>query len=208
MGKFFYAVFLLSVVLFTSTVYSQRLESPIRVYSPRLETPVKIAHPDLSGTWKYNPVKPGVPEPNSAPDNSLLVIIEQKLPALLVTVVVKEDDKDMPLGTITLYTDGRGDEFSGLFDSNSSTTQWQGNKLVITFFSSSKGRKEVRDVTEMELSSDGSILTGTRRGTKIVQGPNGRSVRIVDNTKTESAYFYRVADIPARSNKIPLPEEK
>jgi hypothetical protein len=196
------------MVFCSVNAYSQRLESPIRVYPQRLETPVKIAHPDFSGTWKYNPVKPGVSEPNSAPDNSLLVIIEQRLPVLFVTVVVKEDDKDMPLGTITLYTDGRGDEFSGLFDSNNSTTQWQGNKLVITFFSSSKGFNEVRDVTEMELSSDGNILTGTRRGTKIGQGPNGKSVRIVDNTKNETAFFNRVSDTGAKSDKIPLPAEK
>jgi hypothetical protein len=171
--------FCFSMVFCTVAVCSQGLRNEIKAY-----------HPDFSGTWKYNPVKPGVSEPNSAPDNSLLVIIEQKLPVLFVTVVVKEDDKDVPLGTMTLYTDGRGDEFSGLFDSNNSTTQWQGNKLVITFFSSSKGPKEVRDVSELELSSDGNILTGRRRGTKIGQGPNGKSVRIVDNTQTETAFFF------------------
>ena len=61
MKKFFFPVFLASLVFFTSTVYSRRLESPIRVYSPRLETPVKIARPDFSGTWKLNPAKSGLP---------------------------------------------------------------------------------------------------------------------------------------------------
>ena len=198
MKKLLFLVFLASLVLFAFTVYTQRLESPIRVYSPGLETPVKIALPDFSGTWKLNPAKSGLPKASGMSDLSLLLIVEQKLPAIIVAIHVIEDDEDSTLGTITFYTDGRGDEFPDVLDSNYSTTRWQGNKLAITIFSS-KSRQEVSAITELELSPDGNTLMCRSNRTKIRQGPNGERIKYVDYINTEFMSFGLVPDIPAKS---------
>jgi hypothetical protein len=144
---------------------------------------------------------------NRNSDTSLIVIVEQKLPALVVSIHFVEDDEDSTFGTITFYTDGRGDEFPELLDSNYSTTRWQGNKLVITIFSS-KSRQEVSAITELELSPDGNTLMSRSNGIKIRRGPNGERIEYVDYTNTESWSFGRIPDIRAKSvRKFDLEEE-
>lgn len=199
--------FCFSTVFCSVNAYSQRLETPIKVYSPRLETPIRVAHPDFSGTWKLNPAKSGLPHVGRDDDTALIVVVEQKLPAIAVSIHFVEGDEDATFGKITFYTDGRGDEFPDDLGSNYSTTRWQDNKLVITVFSS-KSRQEVSAITELELSPDGNTLMSRANQTKVRKGPNGERIKYIDYTNTESISFDRISGIPAKSaRKFDLEDE-
>jgi hypothetical protein len=208
--KFFFPVFLVSIALFASTVYSQGLESPIRVYSPRLETPIKIMHPDFSGTWKLNFLRSGFTDAmaKDVSDSSLIVLIDQKLPVIYITLVARHLAETEKIAEFYLYTDGRASEFPRTFSSSSVAAEWNGESLVVMNFTSARGVRTVLNVGELKLSVDGNTLTFTEKRTQAALRTDGRSRGIVEDIKTASAIFDRIVDIPARSNKIPLPEEK
>jgi hypothetical protein len=207
MRKFFFPVFLVTVLI-ASTVYSQGLESPIRVYSQRLETPIKIVHPDLSGTWSLNFGKSEFKDAASKDisDESLTLTLDQKLSVISVKITVRQLTKSETIADFNIYTDGRASEIPIAHTGSSGTAEWNGNKLMLTVFGSPKERDAL--IVEVELSADGNTLTSTLKGTTTGTAADGRTIRVIDNTKTLTMIYDRVTGTPARLNKTPLPEEK
>ena len=197
-----------SIVFCWANLYSQGLESPIRVYPQRLETPVKIAHPDLSGTWSLNFVKSEFQEAASRDlsDESLILTIVQTLPVISVKVTIRHLTRSETIAAFNIYTDGRASEIPTAHTGSSGTAEWNGNKLVLTVFGSPKERDPL--IVEAELSADGNKLVSTLKGTTTRTAPDGRNTPVVDNTKILTMIYDRVTDTPARPNKTSLPEEK
>jgi hypothetical protein len=210
MKRILMLAFCFSTVFCSVNVYSQRLESPIKVYSPRLETPIKIAHPDLSGTWKLNFSRMGFDDitAKDVSDSSFILTIDQKLPVIYITVEDRHLAESEKIAEFYLYTDGRASEFPRIFGSSSVAAEWNGDKLVVINFTSSKEIRTVLDAGELKLSADGNTLIVREKRTQAVLGADGRSTGMVEDVKTASAIFDRIVDLPARSHKPPLPEEK
>jgi hypothetical protein len=61
---------------------------------------------------------------------------------------------------------------------------------------------------DLELPADGNTLISTLKGTLPKNGPDGKNLIVVDNTRTQTIVYDRIVDVPARSNKTQLPEEK
>lgn len=137
------------------------------VLAQRLETQIKIYRPDFSGTWKLNVVKSRGLKNNGVKEDELahLMIIEQKLPAIGITVKEQRGtgaDENFFGGKLTLWTDGRGDEYMRGIDSDPSISEWKNNKLTVTHYTSGESApKQITLIEEYDLSADGKTLTNT-----------------------------------------------
>jgi hypothetical protein len=199
MRKLFLPGFILCILLFATNACSQGLRNEIKVY-----------HPDFSGTWKLDPLKSRLKNTTVKEDSDygLVVAVDQKLPVISVRVMFTHLAESETVVEFNLYTDGRASDFPGLSNPRDETVEWKDNNLVLTNFSSGKGRKTILSVLEIALSADGKALICTQKSTKKGIGTDGESITIVDDTETEYVVFDRVPDIPARSNRTPLPEEE
>jgi len=186
----------LTILFCAANLYSQGLETEIKV-SPGLQTDIQVAKPDLSGKWILNLAKTNLPRNNPIPENlvgmSSIMVIEQKLPAIAITMRAQRgtsDDANFFGGRFTLYSDGRGDEC--LASLTSSTTRWQGTKLITTNYRSEDGRKEVDSIYEFELSTDGKALMYTLKHTERRLNAKGEIVMIWDDSQTKHLIYDRV----------------
>lgn len=173
----------------------------VSVAAQRLETEIKIQRPDFSGTWKLNVNKSqGLDKPfGRDADLISLMIIEQKLPSIAITLKLQRGvgaDENFFGGKLTLYTDGRGDEYIEGVYPDSSATKWEGNKLIVTHYSKSKTVPEqVSSIQEYELSSDGKRLINTWKRTsfRYIRKENSfREERYFDDSLTLTLIFDRV----------------
>lgn len=188
MRKIFPAVFLVSVVLLAGNAYSQGLQNEIKVYRP-----------DFSGTWKFNLRKSGFTGEITGEASNSLLVIEQKLPAILVSFRMRTKYREATFVNITLYSDGRGDEVED-FGSFNSFTEWKGNILVMTTFSSGD-RKNIYEVIEFKLSADGNTLTGTKKNASLRPGLDGEQVRVFNDSGSPSVFDRIDPAPPAKPDK-------
>lgn len=169
----------ISVVLCSMTAYAQRLESPIRIETPvRLETPIKVTRPDFSGKWTLNLKRSrwtrGI-DPERFAETSIVMNIEQKLPAVVITLKFQQgtsDNENFYGGRYTLFTDGRGDQLPNDGSIHSSSTVWTDNKLTTTYYASKTERINITSIQDLELSADGNSLVQTRRYADAICGVN------------------------------------
>ena len=135
----------------------------INVAAQGLETKIKVYRPDYSGTWKLNESKSKFTSDQSQrPDKvSHLMIIEQNLPAISITIKVQNDTSNN--ASYTLYTDERGDDYPTLREylSETSTSKWVNNNLVVTYVGEVDFTKRILGTKEYVLSKDGNTLTET-----------------------------------------------
>lgn len=168
----------------------------VTAYSQRLETPIKIIRPDLSGKWKMTYLMSGnqIIDEVDPSDSSLFMIIEQNLPVISITFQSQKGDKVETEGNAVLYSDGRGDEYPKRYTLSTSTTVWQGNKLVLTNYSHTNGRREMVNIIEFELSANRDRLVGTDTGFKVTtNNRTGERVTYIDeDTKGLAVVFVRV----------------
>ena len=197
--------FIIFTGLFASNGYSQRLENPIKVDKParlespvRLETPIEVVRPDLSGKWNLSKTR-STWSPESTPERleglSWIMVIEQNLPAISITVRSQRglaDNENFFGGRFTLYSDGRGDEYSVDGSIDVSTTQWRGNKLVVTHYGSGRSEGRIRSIKEFELSADSATLTQTEKYMDTVLNEKNEAVRVVNDRRTVRMVFERV----------------
>jgi len=196
MKKFLTLCFCFSMVFCTVTAYSQGLRNEI-----------KVSRPDFSGTWKSNLRKSEFTGVITEEASDNILIIEQKLPAILLSLRMRTKHWESTLVNFTLYSDGRGDEVED-FGSFSSFTEWKGSILVWTTFSSG-GRKDIYEVIELKLSADGNTLTVTKKKASLRRGPDGEQVRVFYDSGSPSV-FDRIdaAAAPAKAIKTLDKEEK
>ncbi len=172
-------------------------------FGQRLETQIKIQRPDYSGTWKFNAEKSRGLEKSRPKDTGLsyLMIIEQNLPAIGITVKQQRGtgaDENFFGGKLTLWTDGRGDEYVEGIHSEPSVSGWKNNKLTVTHYSFVKTEpKQITSIEEYELSADGKTLTNTWKRTSfkyIVDDKNGtfKEERYFDDAETLILVFDKV----------------
>jgi hypothetical protein len=178
------------------------------VVAQRLETQIKIYQPDYSGTWKLNPEKSRGLEKNDAkePKLSHLWVIEQKLPAIGITVKMQRGtatDENFFGGKLTLWTDGRGDEYIEGVEAFPSVSGWKNNKLTVTHYSpgGSVGNitapKQITSIEEYDLSAEGKTLTITVKQTSFRYIPdekkqNFKEERYFDDAKTVILVFDKI----------------
>jgi hypothetical protein len=180
MRKLFFPVFLVSVALFASTIYSQRLENPIKVVNPvspenparlenpirlenpvRLETPIKIAHPDFSGRWQLNPTKSKF-DKSDQPGLAGIpfhLIIDHKDPLISVLIASPFDPAPTKKGAaldFAWYTDGRVIWNPG-FENGVTATRWQDRKMITDHYDD-EFRKNVLQTEEVEVGPDGNTI--------------------------------------------------
>jgi hypothetical protein len=182
MKKFLMLCFCFSVV-FTS----------VAAYSQRLETEIKVVRPDFSGKWKLNLQKSRWAhgrQPVGLSESDWFIIIEQKLPAIFITIRSQRGvsgDENFVRGNYTLFTDGRGDITAA--NAYTATTEWKDNKLITTYYITTSERKTtVAANQETELSADGNTLTMTWQHAATICGVN---VGIIDETHSEKVVFDR-----------------
>lgn len=197
--------FIIFTGVFVSNIYSQRLETPIkvdktvRVESPgRLETPIEVVRPELSGKWNLSKTR-STWSRESTPERleglSWIMVIEQKLPAISITVRSQRglaDNENFFGGRFTLYSDGRGDEYPVDGSIDVSTTHWRGNKLIVTHYDSVGAERQIRSIKEFELSADGMTLIQTEKYTDTRLNEKNEVVRVVNNKRTVRLVFDRV----------------
>jgi hypothetical protein len=185
---------------------SQRLENPLTVNGPvarpegpaRLETRIQIVRPDLSGKWNLNKTRSSWSResaPERLKDVSWIMVIEQKLPAISITVKAQRgvaDNENFFGGRFTLYSDGRGDEYPVDGSIEISTTKWVGDKLVTTHYDSDGSRMDVRSIKEFELSPDGKTLTHTEKYMNAVLNEKHEVVTVVNDKRTVRMVYDRV----------------
>ena len=187
MKKLLFLCMCLSIFLCAGNLYSQGLQNDI-----------KVIRPDLSGEWKLNAAKSQWGR-GSGPENparSWIVTIEQKLPAISITLRSQgggSDKENFFGGRFTLYSDGRGDDCTEVMSESSSVSGWEGYKLVVTnYFVSTKGRKEMFSTEELELSVDGNSLVRTFRHTGVRLNPKGEYERFWNGPATSRLVFDRI----------------
>lgn len=157
---------LLNLFLFTCLCAAQ-------VSAQRLETQIKIYRPDYSGTWKLNVEKSRGFKKNGTKEDSLshLMVIEQKLPAIGITVKQQRGtgaDENFFGGKLTLWTDGRGDEYIDGIAAEPSVSEWKNNKLTVTHYTlGENAEKQITSIQEYDLSADGKTLTNTVKQTSV-----------------------------------------
>lgn len=188
--------FVLPVLFFTANVYSQGLQNEI-----------KVDRPDFSGTWKLNLRKSGFTGVITEEASDSLLVIEQKPPAIMVSFRMRDKYRESTLLKITFYSDGRGDQVEGVGDSGT-VTKWNGNILVTTSFSSAD-RKDIYEVIEFKLSTDGNTLTGTKKNASLRPGLNGEQEKVFIDSGSPSVYDrIDTTAAPAKAIKTLDPEEK
>lgn len=178
------------------------------VVAQRLETQIRIYRPDYSGTWKLNVEKSrGLERANAKePKLSHIWVIEQKLPA--IEIIVKQQrgtgtDENFFGGKLTLWTDGRGDEYIEGVEAFPSISEWKNNKLTVTHYSlgGSVGNisapKQTTSIEEYDLSADGKTLTTTVKQTSFRYIPDDKKQtfkeeRYFDDAKTVILVFDKI----------------
>jgi hypothetical protein len=183
----------------TGLVYPQRkvLETDIKVArpdTPGLQNEINIVRPGLSGTWKLNFLKSGFSDATEKEiaENSLLVLIDQKAGEIAVSVRARHKaGEEEVLADFTLYTDGRVSEISGGYGSQEAIAEWIDNKLRISSFSGSHGRRTILEIFEFAMSADGKTLTGTRGRARSSAG--GNNARPADEITAPSLVLDRIS---------------
>lgn len=198
MKKYFLFCACLTVLLWAVSGYSQGLQNEIKV-SPGLQTDIKVVKPDFSGKWKLNLEKSRwrrQTSPSRRPaEMSWILVIEQKLPAIVITVRSQRgtsDDANFFGGRFTLYSDGRGDECIEDSRGIASTTRWQGSKLITTDYNREDGPDQVDSIEEFELSADGNTLMHTSKYTQLGLNAKGELERFWDDSMTSYQVFDRI----------------
>lgn len=171
------------------------------VFAQGLETAIKIQRPDYSGTWKLNVQRSSGLEKPSKKDAefSHLMVIEQKLPAIGITLKRQRGsgaDENFFGGKLTLYTDGRGDEYVEGIYSDPSVSEWKNNKLTVTHYSNGDS-KQVTSIEEYDLSADGKTLTNVWKQTSFryvadKQKGTFKEERYFDDAKTIILVFDKI----------------
>jgi hypothetical protein len=178
------------------------------VFAQRLDTQIRIYRPDYSGTWKLNSGKSRGLEKNDAkePKLSHIWVIEQKLPAIGITVKQQrgiEADENFFGGKLTLWTDGRGDEYIEGVEAFPSVSEWKNNKLTVTHYSPGgntgnvSAPKQITSIQEYDLSADGKTLTITVKQTSVRYIPddkkqNFKEERYFDDAETRILVFDKI----------------